>query len=549
MNDHEFNEEEVDPAVAHLFEVKQPSPVVGDAGEHGPVGLPATEPVEKETQPVAEELPPSSEDDDTVASTPEAEVQPFTPAQKPVNFTVTRPIDGPAITDEETVIQFLRENPNTFLEILQHHNTLFSNMDKGELAANNADQTWIENVQMSMAHIDDNDTPRRATEREGSHWAQTMTIGGRYIGPSRPKITLSERPTKSELDSFLLRKSGMGATHEFPMPHTGIWIRLRTPTSIEVANMIQKLQSIVVRLGRDTKGQVFSNKLAIFNNCLTELALQCITHTNMANATPADVEYRLSALDEPMLHHGLVTTMFPSSFNYSHPCVADPSKCTHVETAKLDLFSLTWYDDTAYTKAQLNTLGVRFSRLLTKEELDAYTKDSLLATKPIRWFGDLGVRLRVPTVAERRDAGSRWIDGLVDSTHSIFNEAPGEATRNAYIYRLGNKTNARQYSHWVDAIYQREDANKPEVLVTEDMDVIDSFLSNIISTDKYSADFEKEVLTFIDEVINAMVAITSWNCPVCDSAMATKFHERFPHLIPLDIVSTFFTLAGRIVNR
>lgn len=539
-NEVHFHEtdDELDPALAALFQVN---------AEASPVGVPVTEPVEPVAlTPENEPQEPTGEETDSIAT---EEVEPFTPVQKPVKFTITRPVDSEAIPGEEAIISFLRNNPNSFLEILERHESLFQNINSGEIDSGERDRQWITGVQTALTHVDNNDHPRMATEREGSDWVQTMMHEGRYIGPSRPKIKLSERPTKSDIESFLFRKSGMGATHEFPMPHTGIWIRLRTPTAIEVANMIQKLQTIIVRLGRDTKGQAFSNRSAIFNNALTDLALSCVTHSNMAGASPADLEHRLSSLDEPSLHHGLISTMFPSSFNYSHPCIADVSKCIHVETAKLDMFALTWYDSNWFTKEQKALLGARFSRLITPDELDKYRQSSLLNSKPIFWFNDLGVRLRVPTIAERRDAGSRWIDSCIEATHSIFNEGPGETTRNAYIYRLGNLSNSRQYAHWIDAIYSRDGEGSPETLVTEDADVIDTYLSDILSDPQFSTKFENMVLEFIDSVINTMVAITSWNCTQCDSAAASKFHERFPHLIPLDIVSTFFTLAGQRVNR
>lgn len=503
--------------------------------------------------PVAEEATPEVVahvvDEDTPTEVPEEElVAPYTPDQKRVNFTISRPVDGPAIPAGLTLISLLRENPVTFELVLSKHQRMFQNIEGGEIATEAGDLEWLETLRDAIIHVDMTNTPRRATEREGSEWVQSFEYQGRKIGPSRPKIKLSDKPSKSDLDAYLTRKSGLGATHEFPMPHTGIWIRLRTPTNTEIANMLQRLQGLSVSLGRDTKGQGFSNRIGVYNNALVDLALQCITHTNMVATSPGDIEHRLSALDEPMLFHGLASTMYPGGFNYSHSCVADPAKCVNVETAKLDMFSLTWFDYTQLNDYQKGLLHLRFSRQLRAEELDQYANDTTLGRKPVKWFDDIGLRLRVPTVAERRLAGNRWIDGLVDQSHSAFNEAPGEANRDAYISSLGNRTNARQYAHWVDAVYHREDSDSPEELLTEDQDVIDNHLSNIMSDKAYSARFEAAVLQFIDDTIMAMVAIPSWNCPVCKGAMADKFHERFDHLIPLDVVSTFFTLAGQKVS-
>jgi hypothetical protein len=473
----------------------------------------------------------------------------FEPQQKRVNFTIKRAVDGPAIPAAAAIITFMRENPETFEAVIAHHDDDIASMENGETVTTDKDLEWLEQLRLAIAHADMNGTPRRATEREGSHWVQSMEHEGRYVGPSRPKMILGDKPTKVELLSFLTRKSGMGATHEFPMPHTGLWIRMRTPTNAEVVSMIQRLQYVAVRLGRDTKGQGFSNRQAIYNNALTDLALSCITHCSFKYSTPSDIEDRLSALDEPLLHHGLATTMYPGGFNYKHPCVADPTKCNHVEEAKLDMFSLSWYDNSSFNLKQRQLLNVRFSREVLASELAAYKENSVIGRSPIKWFDQVGVRMRVPSIAERREAGQQWIDGVVEMTHGAFNESPGDANRGSFIDRLGRVTSARQYAHWIDAIYIKDGDDESEKLLTEDREVIDEYLSTIMSDARFAKEFEEAILQFIDDSIIAMVAIPSFNCRVCSSEAAHKFHERFDHLIPLDVMSTFFTLAGQKVNQ
>lgn len=533
--------QEINPELAVHFQAQIPAPTYEVAAEE-PIQLGGSEPP-------SDDIPPEDPVEEDELTEGEEELVPFTPDQKPVNFKIERAIDSEKIPDSLAIIAFMRENPETFEQILVVHDRLFRGVEGGQVATDEKDVDWLETLRVAIEHADTHSTPRNATHREGADWRQFFMHEGSKIGPSRPKIRLNDKPSKTDMLSFLTRKSGMGATHEFPMPHTGIWIRLRTPTNTEIANMIQRLQNIAVRLGRETKGQGFSNRIAVYNNALTDLALQCITYTNMVATSPGDIEHRLSALDEPLLHHALATTMYPGGFNYRHACVSDPSKCNHIEEAKLDMFSLTWFDITQLNGRQRDMLRLRWSRQLRNEELDEYAADTTLGRKPIKWFDDIGIRLRVPSVAERREAGNRWIDGIVDITHSSFNESPGDAGRNAYISRLGALTGARQYAHWVDAIYQREDVNGTEELLTEDEEIIDEYLSNVMSDRKFAAAFETVVLEFIDEIILAMVAIPSWNCPVCTGPMALKFHERFDHLIPLDVVSTFFTLAGQRVNQ
>ncbi|MFO5855022.1 hypothetical protein, partial [Klebsiella pneumoniae] len=69
---------------------------------------------------------------------------------------------------------------------------------------------------------------------------------------------------------------------------------------------------------------------------------------------------------------------------------------------------------------------------------------------------------------------------------------------------------------------------------TTNRETIEKFLTNILSTPEYNDRFINAVSNFIDSQLIGMIAITSWNCPVCESPAATKFKERFPHLIPID---------------
>lgn len=534
IDDDDFAEE-LHPSLAVNFEQPVEIPQYTIADTEPQIAVAATDPV----------VVPDEEQDET----DEVPLEPFTPSQRKVNFKIERPVDSEKIPATLPLIALMRENPRALEQVIAVHQNFFARIEGGDIATVQQDLDWLQSIQEGMEHTDTHDSPTNALYRENAEWVQFFEHQGRKIGPSRPKIKLSDKPAKTDLLAYLTRKSGMGATHEFPMPHTGIWIRLRTPTNTEIANMIQRLQNIAVRLGRETKGQGFSNRIAIYNNALTDLALQCITHTNMVASTPGDIEYRLSSLDEPLLHHALATTMFPGGFNYRHSCIADPSKCNQTEEAKLDMFALTWFDISQLTARQRDMLSLRFSRQLRAEELDTYAEDTTLGRRPIKWFNDIGIRLRVATVAGRRDAGNRWIEGVIDASHSAFNESPGDANRNAYIDRLGAITGARQYSHWVDAIYQRDDATGAEELLTENEEVIDEYLSSVMSDKQYANAFEKAVLEFIDDTILCMVAIPSWNCRSCASPMAEKFHERFDHLIPLDVVSTFFTLAGQKVNQ
>lgn len=477
----------------------------------------------------------------------------YIPEQAKVNFVQTRPVDDEPLAGLAPIITLLRENTKTFADILLNQDAMFARMESGEVQITEKEENWFASLHLGSAHSDMYDTPRRATEREGSKWVQELEINGRKIRSARPSPKLKEKPSKSDILNFLATKAGMGSTHDFPLPHTGAWARMRTPTNTEVASMILRLQQTAVRLGAETKGQGFSNKSAIYLDAITDLATQCITLTSFPYQTAADMDYVIDSLDEPILHHALAAAMFPEGFNYEYPCIADPAKCQEVTKRKLNMLSLVWFDELSFTTKQKQHMHTRTSKVHSPEEIAAYKAEFTRGKSCIKWFGNIGLRLSAPTIATRRLAGRQWIDNVVEMTQGSFNESPGDANRGAFISKLGEITKARQYAHWVDGIYFRNDDGENaedavETLITEDREIIDEHLANVMSDDTYAERFEASVLEFIDDSIVAMVAIPSFNCPHCNSPVSEKFHERFDHLVPLDMMSTFFTLAGRKVN-
>lgn len=488
--------------------------------------------------------------DDESEADPEVAPVFYIPSQPVVNFVKSREVDSEPLAGLEAIITLLRENTKTFADILLNQDAMFTRMESGEVEITEREENWFASLHLGSAHSDMYDTPRRATEREGSKWVQELEVDGRKIRSNRPSPKLKDKPSKADIVNFLAVKAGMGSTHDFPLPHTGAWARMRTPTNSEVASMILRLQQTAVRLGAETKGQGFSNKSAIYLDAITDLATQCIVITSFPYTTATDMDYVIDSLDEPILHHALAAAMFPEGFNYEYPCIADPAKCQEVTRRKLNMLSLVWFDEHSFTTKQKQHMYTRTSKVHSTEELKAYRGEFARGKSCIKWFGNIGLRLSSPTIATRRLAGRQWIDNVVEMTQGSFNESPGDANRGAFISKLGEITKARQYAHWVDGIYYRDDdADEPEEkLITEDREIIDEHLANVMSDDTYAERFENAVLEYIDDSIVAMVAIPSFNCSCCNSPVSQKFHERFEHLVPLDMMSTFFTLAGRKVN-
>lgn len=491
---------------------------------------------------------------------PEGE-DPWTPNEVGHNFTAERRDAGDKLPDEEIIISYVRENFETVNRVLEKNNELLEAMRTGQMTNRNTDVRWLATLITGLNNIDLNDAPVGALKRAGSRWVDGVAPvadwdkgGPKLVRSGRPaqKYDRSKRQSKEAALAYLSYRSGMGGTYETFLPHSGIWVRLRRPSLGEVIAMQTELQSLRVQLGNDTKGLAFSHANFRMLDAVTDLAVSCIVASNRQYKTPSDLESEISIFDESILHHALATVMYPNGFNYAVPCIADPKSCSGVTEFKMNMSNVIWYDDSVFTQEQRKFIAKRLTPA-TEDEFAEYRKQFSIGSPKVFWLNDIGIKIAPPSVAERRIAAKLWYDTLIEMSQGAFNESPDGNQRYDYILRLRAATKATQYSHWVSAIYVKSEDDDEVVdiedqLFTDDPEIIMEFISSTISEHEYFDAFVEQVNQFSNESIIGVVALTSHNCPVCEKPQGLAFNLRLPHLVPIDMLSTFFTLAARRVS-
>lgn len=509
-----------------------------------------------------DELP--AEDDETdLDSEPEPELD---LKQPKVNLTHQRPVDAPLPEGAEVslmdAVVIMRESHRNVLEVMRVHeaylekisdveDALVAELEKqGKPLTDSDGNAWFRTLLDTFSHAQIDLMGLKATERAESNWAQTIHHNGKELRAGKPRQSLSAGPhTPDELLAYMTKRAGQGTNVDIPLWHSGIWLRLRSPSTTEIVTLQHELAQLRVTLGSQTKGMGFSNAGQALNNLAVNFALQYVIDASVAYKTPTDLEGKIDALDGPFLLLALASAMFPGGLPYVSPCVSDIKTCNHVMKANLAFEPLQRVDDLAISTYQATIMSRRFGQQGNRtndDELKRYREEHRAGRERIVWFENIGLRLGTPTLMDQREAGDAWVDSIVEMTQGAFNEPPHGTNRNRYISQLGNTTTARQYAHWVKAVLDRdEQATEGYQLITEDREAIGKFLNNVMSTADYSEDFFDAVRDFIEDSMVSMVAIPSYNCPQCATPVAEKFHERFEHLVPLDMLSLFFTLASR----
>jgi len=483
----------------------------------------------------------------------------FTPAQRKVDFQeelkTTEPLESEP-THSETLALF-REAYSTVNTVLERANDLLENINRreeatyqkaqqaGRLMGDDDGNPWFRVLMNALPHAQINNMGENSAAREGSEWRQTMDYEGQTLRPGQPKQKLgSGHHTAEEKLTYLSRRAGVGTVFDVPLYHSGVWVRLKTPPLVAIASLQHQLNQLKVTLGSDSKGMAFSNTSQALTSVAVDFALQYVIDTNVHTTTPSDLKERILLLDAPVLLWGLAVTLYPKGYPYAHPCIADPENCQHITKELLNLNRLLWTDTTSLSQTQKKLMARRFQKKMSEEEYELYHSEKVRGDRRIAWFDELGLTLKVPTLQEYEDSGLDWINGIVEMTQGAFNEPPHGANRDQYISQLAMATTARQYTHWIAEVRERDEDGNDELL-SDEPDVINETLNHIFSTDEYVERYFGKITEYVDDAMISMIAIPSFNCPACDSPVAEKFHERFHHLVPLDVLTTFFTLVNR----
>lgn len=475
----------------------------------------------------------------------------FVPEQAPVDFKLERRVCGEATENLASIISYIQENFNTINKVFENNSQLLEAMHNGELTSSKHSLEWLGHLFSGLNNISLDSAPNGATTRKDSTWRQGVyDNGGNAMRPGRPEqdYDRTKQNSKEAALAYLSYKSGMGGNYEAFLPDSGIWVRLRRPALGEIIAMQTELQAIKVQLGNDTKGLAFSHAGFRMIDAVTDLAINCIVHSNRKYTTPSDLEFDISIFDETILHHALAAVMYPDGFNYSVPCIADPDTCNNVIKFKMNMSNMVWFDNAVFTTEQRKFIAKRFSPG-SDDDFKAYRDSFTIGNSKVVWLGEVGIKLSPPSIAKRRESARIWYDTLIEMSKGAFNESPDGDQRYEYIRRLQQATKATQYSHWVEAIYlKNEDAlTLDEQLFSDDPELILEFISSTVSEKQYFETFMEAVNQYSNESIIAIVALPSHNCTKCNSPQGIAFNERLPHLVPLDLLATFFTLAAQRV--
>lgn len=404
---------------------------------------------------------------------------------------------------------------------------------------------WAETARNGMKSGVFNDFGAGAGQRKDAEWRQKVMAGSKTLMAMRPKFQdqgpkLTGQRAVLQVQAML----SMGGLVSIPLWHSGFWITLKTPDEGRLLELHQRMAEDKILFGRVTHGLAFANHSVYTNGALIDLAMEHLyEHTVQDVTDTAMLRSMISQLDINMIAWGLACAIWPRGFQYSRSILDKAGKELRVVKEKLNVGYLQWVDLKSLDDYQRNHMALRTAGSMSLIAINTYRERAVRGkTKTFALSDAVHVELSVPSINQHLEAGQAWVNEVVAAVNGVFTEEQDLNQRNRYILARARATTMRQYRHWVSAFefpLMGENGKRmddPET-VTMQLDALSA------NTELRNAFFDK-VREFIEDSTVSIIAT-----PLVDDVEKERTKPRFPWLLQMDPVSTFFILLAQKVQQ
>lgn len=380
-------------------------------------------------------------------------------------------------------------------------------------------------------------------------WAQQLEHNGREIRVGEARGTRKSGNTNATI-AHMARRSGLGIELNVPLVHSGIYLRLRSPSIADFADFQYRMSEERLQFAMTNKGFAMSSMGYRAHDMITDFALECVTNANVPFSSPTDLKERINILDRNILHWALAAVIHPEGVDFSLPCVNynltkddsgnDVSPCDHVEEERLNFKRMFFYDRNRVSKKQTEMLARGF-KMMSDEDLTTYRESGVICKPKRIWLNDvLGCDIEPLTLYDYADFSQDWLQHLIDLSAGSLNEPPTNGRRQERMRRYSNAMRATQYRHWVRAVVMRSEEEDGEDDVYTDGEMIQGVLEDIFSQGALADSFIQGIVEYIRDNKVGIVAIPEYKCPKCGASNADDEYRKHHALVEIEVSTYFF---------
>jgi hypothetical protein len=406
---------------------------------------------------------------------------------------------------------------------------LLPNLD---LTATEDGRDWVDFMRESINIAPNKDQWRAAADRLGSAWRQQVESqrGQIKMGALSFKNVDGAKLTGEKAVIQVLALMGLGSVIQIPLWHSGFHVTVKAPGEPAMLELNRRLTDEKVVIGRTTNGLAFANTSSYMSQTILDFTMDYIYDTSLQEKDKGRIRGLIEAPDLPILFWGLACAVWPRGFQYARPYIDPVTKQEKMLREKLAIGKLLWVDTKSLTAWQISHMANRGSGQMALDTVKRYKAEFTIGEpRLVKLSPHISVTLRVPTADEYVIAGAKWIGDITRTADEAFSLTPEDNRRANYIVQQGKATAMRQYSHWVHVIHVGSST-------IEDRETIDNTLATLSCDDDLRSMYFNEIQKYIDDVTMAIIAT-----PTATQAEEKTF-PKFPHLLPMNVEHTFFTL-------
>lgn len=436
------------------------------------------------------------------------------------------------------VVALPPEETARVMEIAAHFTREF--LEKDPVGA-----TWAQLLRMGMRSAFQDELLEAAVTRPGGDWRQYLQHNDSKL--SMGKISIAnkhgEKLTGPRAIQHMRTMLHGGTPKQVMLPHTGIWVSMRSNGDTSGVDLARQLAEEKIEMGSYSFGQAFSNYSAISAGIMMGYFHDMIYDSNLKDEV-TDYGDIVKITDLPMMAHGAASVIWPNGFNYTRAVLNNAGEKMTAKSGTVNINKLQKIDNSMFSPWQTGLLSQRFGHAVTAADLEKYQSEfANLKGREVPLNENITLVLKVPTINEYLNSGQRWVNGIALMVEKAFALPPTDDARNEFINTHGKATNMRQFAHWIQSINILENER---VVVYDDIETIEAMLDDISSMEEAAEKYFVAVKKFIADATVSVIAIPAEEGEAVDPSLA---NERFPHLIPIDVMYTFFILLVQRVER
>lgn len=516
---------------------------------------------EEVTQPEGNPTP--SEPIKSVVNELANESQKFTQQQKPIESGTSAKVkDGQSLyTSNESYVIYKKEfslpvdkrsQDFKFFPNLPLPSTTRSGYDKSisqfqNRRAGDTESQWLDTYLSSAGRLPPDRFYEAVLNKPDSDWGAAVEHDGVKMTQASSKKTPAGELRGSAAVDAVLRKNKRPGTSRMPLWHSGFWIYYRPMNGQDISDLLNAIASAKAIVGNMTYGRSFATDTAYIDKVVLQFFFDRLVTTSSISSSDANIDYMSHILlpDKNVIYGYMMSKCFPNGFAYNRPCISPG--CGTVHDGVLDMENIVRVDKSKLTNKQKQHMLNMGDGSTSLEAIAEYQNEFDWVNRDFI-CNDVKYVVKIPTLRVYIDSSNAYLDSI----HSMYTEAMFEdpKERTIAMRRSMDSTTCVQYAHYItEIIVENTDEEGTVKSFIKETATISAVLESLSTDSKDVKAFVRNINKASADSIIALCAITSFQCSACGTWQNEGDNSNEQILIPIDPLSTFFSLASQTTEE